>query len=593
MSYSIKTIMQEKYVNLIKKHEPCLKETEARENIIGWLKLTAILGLALPLSLAIGIHIAFSALFIVVFAAIFFVAMKHQKLRKKVDYLGGVIKICERHIDRTDGKWTSFSDAGAEYKDDSHAYSSDLDIAGNKSLFQFLNTTNTWHGRTAFSKDLMHSNFTNAELKERQHAVKELSQDIEASCDIQYHFSKVGVDGNVSALVEELQKKDVIFMKSKFLRFLLMYVPFAALAGVGALFILRPPYFAFYILLMLIASAVVTHLGLKKTRSYFGTMLKISSKLEGYAEVVKILTAKNYSCKKLNSIREQLTDAAAGISKLDSIASMVKGSGIGLNFLLWWNYRCAFALQDWKQKYRDRIGEWLLVLGELESLLALSHLPNLCSNTCLPTFSQECGKISAKDMGHPLLQNKRRINNDVEFDSNILIISGSNMSGKTTFLRTIGINIVLARAGGFVCAKEFTCTLFDVMTSMRIADDLNEGVSTFYAELKRIKGIIDFAKKPRVLFLIDEIFRGTNSVDRLSGARTVIKELEKLGSSGLVSTHDLELCELEKINKRITNLHFCEHYKDNQIHFDYKLKQGKSTTTNAKHLMEMVGIVVT
>ena len=166
------------------------------------------------------------------------------------------------------------------------------------------------------------------------------------------------------------------------------------------------------------------------------------------------------------------------------------------------------------------------------------------------------------------------------------------MSGKTTYLRTVGINIVLARAGGPVCAKEMVFSDLHIITSMRIADDLNEGVSTFYAELKRIKKILDAAKcNHSTMFLIDEIFRGTNSIDRLEGAKTILTKLNQLNAIGMVTTHDLELCDLQLRISRIQNYSFSEYYENKKICFNYKMQPGKAKTTNAKYLMELIGII--
>ena len=166
------------------------------------------------------------------------------------------------------------------------------------------------------------------------------------------------------------------------------------------------------------------------------------------------------------------------------------------------------------------------------------------------------------------------------------------MSGKTTLLRTIGINLVLAYCGAPVCASSLECSLMDIYTSMRISDDLSSGISTFYAELLRIKMMIDVShKKQDMIFLIDELFRGTNSRDRIIGATSVLKNLNKNWIIGLISTHDFELCNLEnETGSKIVNYHFTENYVDNEIHFDYKLRHGRCTTTNAKYLMKMVGI---
>ena len=237
------------------------------------------------------------------------------------------------------------------------------------------------------------------------------------------------------------------------------------------------------------------------------------------------------------------------------------------------------------------ISNWFESLGKFESLLSFSHFPNVVRNTTLPTIT--LGKeVTAKEIGHPLIKNDLRVCNDVQIDNSIFIISGSNMSGKTTFMRTLGINLVLAKAGGFVCAKDMHVSQLNLMTSMRIADNLSEGISTFYAELKRIKGIMEMARiDENMLFLIDEIFRGTNSVDRLIGAKTVLERLNEQNVIGIITTHDLELAQETKEIDRIRNYSFNEHYTDSEINFDYKIKKGVSTTTNAKFLMKMMDII--
>lgn len=197
-------------------------------------------------------------------------------------------------------------------------------------------------------------------------------------------------------------------------------------------------------------------------------------------------------------------------------------------------------------------------------------------------------------MGHPLINEKERVVNDFALEDQICIVTGSNMSGKTTLLRTIGVNLVLAYAGAAVCAKGFTCSILDIFTSMRINDDLNSGISTFYAELLRIKTIIEYSKKKQpMLFLIDEVFRGTNSRDRVTGAKNVLMNLNKGWIIGLISTHDFELCDFENdVSGRIFNMHFTETYTDGEIRFDYKLREGRCKTANAKYLMKMVGIEI-
>ena len=202
-------------------------------------------------------------------------------------------------------------------------------------------------------------------------------------------------------------------------------------------------------------------------------------------------------------------------------------------------------------------------------------------------------KFNFEDLRHPLIVEEKGIGNDLGVEGNTCIITGSNMSGKTTFLRSIGVNLALAYAGAPVVAKQFTTSYMEVFTSMRIEDRVDEGISTFYAELLRIKEMIEYSERHLpMLTLIDEIFKGTNSADRILGATETIKKLGKPWLNVMVTTHDFELCNLAGEGKRkVVNYHFEEYYEDNQIRFDYKLKNGRCKTTNAKYLLRMVGIL--
>ncbi|MBU3100901.1 MutS family DNA mismatch repair protein [Clostridium frigoriphilum] len=200
--------------------------------------------------------------------------------------------------------------------------------------------------------------------------------------------------------------------------------------------------------------------------------------------------------------------------------------------------------------------------------------------------------VKANGLGHPLLGYKKICNNiTISNEKNILLITGSNMSGKSTFLRTIGINLVLSYIGATVCAEKFECSLMKIITCMRISDDLENNISSFYAEILRIKMIVEEKRKnKKVFFLLDELFKGTNSIDRHDGAKALIKQLGEQGASGLISTHDLELCDLQYEYFKIKNYNFQEYYVNNEIKFDYKIRDGVSTTKNALYLIKLSGI---
>lgn len=587
--------MQSEYLALMKKHEDILKKDKLVFDVVGYGKLFFVLLVGLSIYLMFSYQFPIWSIVLSSLALLTLIALwiYHSILGERAEYAKGIISICNRHIDRITGKWTEFTDTGEEFADAGHAYACDLDVVGRKSLFQFLNTTSTWHGRHAFAADLLRPAYGRSELQERQKAVAELSGDIAFSCNAQLYLSKITTNANLA----ESLKESTPFSKHKAVRLLLTTLPALTCSFILCIIVLGLNHLYIVGASMAALQMAIWFAGSRKIHKYIGVIGGLSYKLSVYNDLIGVLTAHEFSCDKLKQQQGQLREAAKAIKSLGKIGNRISIKHNGLiyffaNVLLLWDYGCAFSLQGWKEKYAHSAGRWFEAIGEFESLLSFSHLPNLCNNTCMPAISDQASLIEAEGLGHPLILNDIRVDNNICLSDNIFIISGSNMSGKTTLLRTVGVNLVLARSGGFVCAKKMTFSPIDIVTSMRITDDLNEGVSTFYAELQRIKMILDASERQLVLFLIDEIFKGTNSADRLTGAKTVIARLNELDAVGLISTHDLELCNLADVHDRIRNHSFSEHYKDNRICFDYIMRRGRSNTTNAKYLMEMVGIKV-
>ena len=262
-----------------------------------------------------------------------------------------------------------------------------------------------------------------------------------------------------------------------------------------------------------------------------------------------------------------------------------------LSSLFFWDYQLAVAVSSWKKKYGENISGCFDNIGELEALISLA----------LVGVIHQCGwgeltyddNVSLKvvDAYHPLIDQTKVISNSAAIESGITIITGSNMSGKTTFLRTLAINLALLYMGAPVCAKEFKSSYMKIFTSMRVTDDVAHGISTFYAEILRIKTMSEYKEKNEpMLCLIDEIFKGTNSADRIVGAKGVILGLAAPNTMVMVSTHDFELCALtNEDGSQVTNYHFEEYYQDDQLRFDYKIKDGRCTTTNARAILKMAG----
>lgn len=524
----------------------------------------------------------------------------HEKLKQEINYAKGIININKHHLDRISGSWVNFADIGSEFVNYNHPYASDLDIVGNKSIFQFLNTTHTWHGRQKFSQDLLEANYTNKQIIIRQEAILELSEDIPFSNHLEYKFSQIGVHAGAKFIVGRLEN-ETPFLKSNLLKRLVLYAPLITVLF-GAFTFLTNTFSQLYLIVIsLVIIQLFAWLALfLKTAKYLKNVSHLSYNLDAYSDAIDALEKRQFKTDKLKELQKSLTDskmsAKIAIKELAGISSRanLRRNGIAfvvLNLALLFDLNTAIRFEAWKKKYAKYAKSWFVNLGEFESLLSFSKLPNVTSITCLPVVASG-SRVEAKALGHPLINNEKRVSNDVLCENNIFIISGSNMSGKTTFMRTVGVNLILAQAGSFVCAEMMRFSQVKVMTSMRIADDLGEGISTFYAELKRIKTILEMAQKePNLLFLIDEIFRGTNSIDRLIGAQTILRKLNELNVMGIITTHDLELCEIANLSPRIKNYSFSETYCDQEILFDYKLKKGISKTTNAKYLMEMMDII--
>lgn len=590
--------MHQKYEAEIQKRESAHAEYDKLADIIGIFKLiwVVMLGFTIYNAWRNNFSIKFIALLFAE-SVIYIIAYIYQlKIFNRAAYEAGLISIAKKNLFRMSGEWDTFDDIGEEFIDYNHDYAMDLDIVGNHSLFQFLNSTNTYYGRSRLAQDLLNPDYSQQDIQIRQEAIAELSDDYYASSHIEYYFSKIGVDSSFPTLISELQNKDA-FIKSKFVQVLLNISRIFTCGSVILSILTKNEYIILAARCLIPFQLLLWGVGFFKANRYVGIMRKLPYKMESYDHVILEILQTKFSSSRLKEIKSILLSAQEAMVDLSKISSNIsqQKNGIAcliLNAIWLWDYKNAVDLDKWKQKHGDSVESWFSAMGELESLLSLANLRRNCTMTCLPVISPELNMIQAENLGHPLLNNKNRVCNNLNLYNNILIISGSNMSGKTTFMRTVGINMILASTGSYVCAEQMTFSRMKIITSMRISDALIEGISSFYAELKRIKKIIDAAQgNKRQLFLIDEIFRGTNSVDRLKGAEGVIQKLYALGVCGIITTHDLEVCKLENEYQRIENYCFYEHYSNDQILFDYKMKKGVSKTTNAQYLLNKVGII--
>ncbi len=540
-------------------------------------------------------------LMVFVSLAIFiYLILQYNKMSKALATSKCKAEINRMYMERLRGGWTGFSDCGDDFSDESHHYTDDLDIFGPKSLFQWISTANTYYGRIALRDLFLGSRKQSDAIQQRQKAVKELVLKLDYCENLQCEgIQAKGVAEDPEKLLKYTEGHASHLSRKGFVS--IFYVlPFLLILSI-VLFSLGGSVPLFVPVLLLTLQMVIFAVGYKKNSDICGAVYGMRKYLGAYTDLLKTIENEEFKNEYLNELKKQLftenTSSSDSLKKLESIVNAVdlKFSTVLyflLNIILLWDYHCVFALEEWKVQYGGNIRRWLETVGEMEALSSLAVIGHLYPEWAWPVISKSTPGFSAVKIGHPLIREEECVRNDFKLESGACVITGSNMSGKTTLLRTVGINLVLAYAGAPVFAEKLECGLMDVFTSMRVHDDLSAGISTFYAELLRVKKIIDFSnKKLPMIFLIDEIFMGTNSPDRIIGARSVLKNLNREWIIGLISTHDFELCELEQENAmNITNYHFIEEYANDEIKFDYKLRPGRSRTTNAKYLMKMIGI---
>lgn len=590
------------YVNRLKAYNNLINEQNKSIKVIAYLRLlTLIIGLGVTFyTFNIRSYYISIGIFIFQLLIFFYLVIKHDREIKKRKYSIALKDINEKAIKKLNGQWKSFDDDGSEFKNDEHSYSNDLDIFGRGSLFQWINSSKTFMGRQNLKIKLTNPLKTPLDITKMQRALQELAMDLEWR---QLFEAEGMIISNKCINPEELYKwskdKNELYTKT-WLILLVRLLPYITLI----LIILA--YFTSLVNLKLLCfmsftQLVILFIGSKKRSETFNAIYKYKNSINIYYKLLNLILEKDFKSDYLKALKNNLViskeeDAAVAIKKLaniyDKISERNNAIFIIFNILLLLDYQCMILFEKWRIKSGKNLKKWFDVIGEFEALNSISNIIYDNPEWAMPLISDNDYIIKAEALGHPLLGEKMVCNNIlIDKTKNILLITGSNMSGKSTFLRTVGINLILSYIGAPVCAKKFECSLMQIFTCMRTSDDLENNISSFYAEILRIKMIVEeIQKNKKVFFLLDELFKGTNSIDRHDGAIALIKQLGDDGASGLISTHDLELCDLQYKYSKIKNYHFKEYYLNNELKFDYKIREGVSTTRNAIHLIKLAGI---
>ena len=535
-----------------------------------------------------------------VFFLIFLQLVKyHEQLRRRKEFLKSRLAVHNSYISRAGGTWRKRSNDGSIYLKNERPQDVDLYVFGPGSIFQYICAARTKRGRDRLAESLSPmppKNFK--EARSRQKGVAELLTRPRLSLDLEAYGRLLPNDHDTTKLIElieePLQKVNSIYN----LRFFIL--PLFLLALVLTYYgVLNNILVVSSIPLM---SLLISLIFLRKTSEILSPLQIISNELRLYKEIFNRIEETDFNSACLSKIRDALTDEISASEELQRLSILVdvvetRRNPVFFilgNALLLIDFHCVMKFFKLCNNAAKHLRNWIDAWSEMEVLLSFASIGQTRTTFCFPQLiDDEMPYIKAEKLSSLLLADKKATPNSVELTAGTTIITGSNMSGKTTWIRTLASTVLLAYAGAPVCAEKFSVSKLSVFTSIRVNDDISQGLSTFYAELLRIKSMIEFSeKKLPMLICVDEIFKGTNSTDRIVGAKEAIRRLTNNWSITLVTTHDFELCDLtSKNNTPVTNAHFEEYYVDDEIKFDFKLREGRCHTTNAKYLLKMAGII--
>lgn len=587
------------YQDKIETYSELYNKTNKKYNSVSLLRLLSIFLLLFFMFYYIKTNeILYVILAVLSFVGFLFLMRIHSKLSFQKLLAETLLKINRNEISFLKREKTPFEN-GIEFIDFHHPYAYDLDIFGEHSLFQNLNRTATFIGKKTLANLLLRT-LPKAEILENQEAVNELKSKV----DWRQEFQALAIIGEDSKAAFEAIKHWSSFKNNslpKVLIALSFILPTLFFGFLITYFITSKTILLSYLTYIFIANLIVLGRAVKRIQSEIAKADNVDKIIKQYGLLIEKIEKESFQSKKLIHLQKQLIfkNAKASqhlkqlselFSRMDTISNFVTATLFNGTFLF--NLHVLRALLKWKEDYASEINHWIAIIGEIETLNSLANLAYNNSDFVFPEINSEY-KIEFKNLSHPLLNPATRIGNDTNFHPlSFVILTGSNMSGKSTFLRSLGINMVLGGIGSVVCASEAKIHPLPVLVSMRLSDSLSDSESYFFAEIKRLKQIMDALENQPAFVLLDEILRGTNSDDKRNGTIEVVKKIISKKAIGAIATHDIEVClTTNEYPEILTNQCFEVEIKNNELHFDYKLRNGICKNKSATFLMQKMGVI--
>ena len=588
-------------VNPLKYYQEHLKKYQSESKRL-YKKMTAfsLYRLAIFLSVVFGIYFTFKqwqlALLIGVIGVVVFLVLlsKYTDIKRLRDFNKALVGINEEEIKIASGDFHN-RDEGLQFQDSSHFYSLDIDLFGRGSFFQFINRTTINEGTKKLAEALKANNVD--AIISRQNAIKELSSKSQWRQYYSATSSLVSVETPAKNIINWLQNH------KSFLPKIIQWLPLVfslstgLLIGLAAFNLINPVVIGYWLFVGLGISGIY----LKKINVLASNTDKVKDTFRQYALLLDLIENETFTSdlliqkqKQIQSEGKKASVIFAAFSKsldaLDNRNNLI-GAIFGNGYFLT-DIKNSFKIEKWIKQYGHKVNDWFEVVSFFDAYNSLGNFTYNHPDFVFPELVNDGLVIKAKNLGHPLLKKIKRIDSDLTIDNEqFFIVTGANMAGKSTFLRTVSLHIVMANVGLPVCAETSQYSPVKLITSMRTTDSLTDDSSYFFSELTRLKYIVDAIQKEPYFIVLDEILKGTNSTDKAIGSRKFVEKLVASNATGIIATHDLSLCEIEKELEDVKNYYFDAEIINDELHFDYTLKVGICKNMNASFLLKKMDII--
>ena len=564
------------------------------------LSMSSVFRLAVFLSTVLSTYFFFETIKIVIpivvlGATLFsYLLFRHFKLQTKSKLNKALLEINKTELKVLNRDYFLLNE-GNEFINPAHTFSYDIDLFGKGSFFQYCNRTITKEGRQKFVDLLLSNNISN--IKEKQLAIKELSQQPKWRQQFSALASLVKVEHPAKEIVNWIHNYKTVFPK------FIVYLP--KVFSVISLILIALLSFQIIseqlLLIWFLAGLGISGAYLKKVSKLYDDASNAKDTFKQYHKLLNEIESISFTSKILKQKQQEIQTETQKASLIFAKFSKVLDSFDQRNNLIIAILGNGFFLRDlqqvnnveqWIESYKEKVENWFKVIAFFDAQNSLANFAFNHPTYVFPEIKSNTDVISSKNLGHPLLNKSQRIDNDFTIkNQQFFIVTGANMAGKSTFLRTVSLAIVMGNIGLPVCAKEFKYAPIKLITSMRTSDSLADNESYFFSELKRLKFIVDQIKNEEYFIILDEILKGTNSTDKAIGSKKYVEKLVNSNSTGIIATHDLSLCEIENDLSAVKNYYFDAEIINNELYFDYKLKNGICKNMNASFLLKKMEII--